>query len=231
LAELLELLATEAERAVRKPLGRLPLWRLRQESFSDILAGWLKRELAAGLSGEETRPWFLEWSFGPGPRDAAPPWPLAVENGTIYFQGRLDRIDRTDGGLWVKDYKRRDSAGLKMKPGQPPPPRSWPLLIYALAAGAHFGLPADCSFEILDPVGGEARRPGPPAGHPSMEPDPAARAGLAEEGGFNFPRLLAETWAQVKAGVFRPEGEGRCDYCPFERLCPKVDGEAALEQS
>ena len=230
LAELLDLAAAEGERAVRRPVGRLPLWRLRQENLPAILAGWLKRELAPGRSEEETRPWFVEWSFGPGPGDAAPPWPLIVEDlETIYFHGRVDRIDRTSRGLTVRDYKRRDSNGLNMKPGQAPPARSWPLLIYALAAGAHFGLPTDCAFEIMDSSEGEARRPGLPSGHPALDPDPAARAKLAKEGALSFPGLLAETWGRVKAGAFRPEGEN-CDYCLFSRLCPRVDGEAAREE-
>jgi hypothetical protein len=118
---------------------------------------------------------------------------------------------------------------MKIKPDQPPPTRSWPLIIYALAAGAHFGLPADCSFEILDPAEGEARRPGPPSDHPALDPDPLARARLAEAGAFSFTGLLAETWAGVKAGVFRPEGESRCAYCLFDRLCPRADGEASRE--
>jgi hypothetical protein len=96
-----------------------------------------------------------------------------------------------------------------MKPDQPPPAQSWPLLIYALAAGAHFGLRADCSFEILDSAENESRRPGLSYDH--------------------FPGLLAETWGKVKAGVFRPEGEN-CDYCLLSRLCPRMDGEAAREE-
>jgi hypothetical protein len=153
---------------------------------------------------------------------------LAVEGSEIiYFHGRVDRIDRTSRGLRVRDYKRRDSAGLRMKPGQPPPTRSWPLLVYALAAGAHFGLPADCSFEILDAAEGESRRPGPPAGHPALDPDPEVRARLAEEGVFSFPGLLAETWAGIKAGVFRPRSADHCGYCLFGGLCSR--GEEAEE--
>ena len=213
LAELLELAEAEAERASREPLGRLPLWRLRQENLPAVLTGWLKRELAADRPEDEARPWLLEWSFGPRPEDAAPPWALGVQDSeTIYFHGRADRIDRTGRGLWVRDYKRRDSAGLKMKPGQPPPTRSWPLLIYALAAGAHFDLAADCSFEIMDAAEGEARRTGP-----------------TEEDAFDFPGLLVETWSRIKAGIFRPEDGSHCAYCLFDRLCPKVDGEAARE--
>jgi RecB family exonuclease len=231
-AELLKLAEAEAERASREPLGRLPLWRLRQENLPDIFLGWLKRELAEDRPEDEVRPWFLEWSFGPRPRDAAPPWPLMVgESETIYFQGRADRLDRTGRGLWIRDYKRRDSDGLKLKPGQPPPAKSWPLLIYALAAGAHFGLPADCSFEILDSAAGAARRLGLPSDHPALDPDPAARVRAAEEGAFSFPRLLAETWAGIKAGVFRPEGENQCAYCLWGRLCPRADGEASREAS
>jgi hypothetical protein len=227
--ELLQLAAAEAERVSRKPVGRLPLWRLRQENIPAILTGWLKRELAAGRPADEARPWLLEWTFGPRPEDAAPPWPLAVGDAEIiYFYGRVDRLDRTNRGLVVRDYKRRDSAGLNLKPDEPPPARGWPLLIYALAAGAHFGLPADSSFGILDPGEGPSRRPGPPSDHPALDPDPAVRARLAEEGSFSFPGPLAETWGRVKAGVFRPEGEN-CDYCSFSGLCPRVDGEAAGE--
>ena len=223
LAELLKLAAAEAERAGREPVGRLPLWKLRQEKIPDILTRWLKRELAAGRPEDEARPWLLEWSFGPRPRDAAPPWPLVAPGSeTIYFHGRVDRIDRTGRGLRVMDYKRRDSAGLNMRPDEPPPARSWPLFIYTLAAGTNFGLPTDSSFEILDPAEGGTRRPGPSSDHPALDPE------IRAEGAFSFPRLLAETWGRVKAGIFRPEGE-KCDYCPFTRLCPRMDGEDAGE--
>jgi RecB family exonuclease len=143
---------------------------------------------------------------------------------TIYFHGRADRLDRTGRGLWVRDYKRRDSDGLKLKPGQPPPPKSWPLIIYTLAAAAHFGLPADSSFEILDSAGGAGLRPGLSSDHTAM----SLTSGAGDE--ENIPRLLAETWAAIKAGVFRPEGENNCAYCLFGRLCPRLDGEAGPEE-
>jgi len=231
LAELLALAEAEAARASREPLGRLPLWRLRQENLPEIFANWLRRELAPDRPEGEVRPWFLEWSFGPRPRDSAPPWPLRVgPSETIYFNGRVDRLDRTARGLWVRDYKRRDSDRLKLKPGQPPPAGMWPLLIYTLAAEAHFGWPVDSSFEILDAAGGSARRPGLPSDHPAMTPAPAAEDGAEAQAGddkiINFQKILAETWAGIKAGVFRPEGESHCDYCLFGRLCPRTDGEA-----
>jgi hypothetical protein len=234
-AELLELATAEAARAGRKPLGRLPLWQLRQENLPDLLSNWLKRELAANRPEGEVRPWLLEWSFGPRPQDAAPPWPLRVgDSETIYFHGRADRLDRTGRGLWVRDYKRRDSDGLKLKPGQPPPPKSWPLIIYTLAAAAHFGLPAAASFEIVDSAGGAGRRLGLSSDHPAMSLKAPAKTGEPAQPGeekiFNFPRLLAETWAAIKAGVFRPEGGNNCVYCLFGRLCPRLDGEAGPEE-
>ena len=226
LAELLALAEAEAARASREPLGRLPLWQLRQENLPGILTAWLTRELTLDRPEGEVRPWLLEWSFGPRPRDAAPPWPFTVgPSETIYFHGRVDRLDRTARGLWVRDYKRRDSDGLKLKPDQPPPAKSWPLLIYTLAASAHFGLPADSSFEIMEPAEGPPRRLGLSSDHPAMTRPPED----LDDNTLKFQKIMAETWAGIKAGVFRPEGESHCDYCLFDRLCPRTDGEAARE--
>ena len=217
-AEILGLAEAEARRSQKEPLGRLPLWRIRQENLAALLTAWLGRELSQ--PDDHVRPWLLEWAFGPG--KAAPPWPLAGED-AICFHGRADRIDRTGRGLWVRDYKRRDSAsGFRIKPGHSPPPRAWPLLVYTLAAGAHFRMPADSSFEILDPAEGAARRPGLPSDHPDMEPS---------GGGAGFPQLLAEAWAGIKAGIFRPEAGSQCGFCSFGLMCPRADGEAAPEDS
>jgi hypothetical protein len=124
----------------------------------------------------------------------------------------------------VRDYKRSDDPeGFRAdeKSGRFPP-SSWPLLIYALAAGKAFKLPAECSFEILAPTAKFNRRPGPATNSPEMDLDPQIRADRAREGLVSFPNLLADTWGRIKKGIFPPRAGERnsCRFCAFTLLCP-----------
>ncbi len=224
-AELLSLLDEELRTFTREnPVGRQPLWRIRRDRLPALLEGWLRRELE---SGENTRPWRVEWSFGARPEslfeDQAGPWELPLDpTESIFLKGRVDRLDQTGRGLAVRDYKRSHSPGLQVQ-SDAVPARAWAIHIYALAASAAFGRPAEGFFEILDPSTPTARLSGRPTDTPEMLADPAARLALADEGKFNFPELLAETWRGIAAGRFPPtgDGDGPCRYCSFTLLCPR----------
>jgi len=220
--ELLLLLSEEINSCRHSPLGRLPLWEIRQNFLHWVLTDWLQRELTK--SSEDVRPWYVEWSFGASNSDAAPPLKIFInETESIYFHGRLDRLDRTDRGLWVRDYKRSDNLKefkTDEKSGRFPL-SSWSLLIYALAAEKTFKLPAKCSFEILIPTTKINQWSGPATNSPEMDLDPQTRADRAREGLISFPNLLAETWEQIKKGIFPPRVRERnsCRFCAFTLMC------------
>ncbi len=222
-AELLAILEEELrDRDRREPLGRLPLWRLRRDRLPDFLTGWLRREMAPDR--EPTRPWRLEWSFGPAAEDQAAPWPLPVGDGeVIYFHGRVDRLDQAGPGVAVRDYKLRDHRDFRLRTKDGAriiPTKAWPLLVYALAASRASGRPAEAWFEIIDPAAeaGRVRL---------MDTDQPEMAG-PKEGVFSFPGLLAAAWRGVTAGVFPAEsGATGCEWCSLKLFCPRRDGRDA----
>ena len=215
-AELLEILTEEQSALVRrKPLGRRPLWRLRQERLPGLLSAWLRREMSE--SPAVWRPFRLEWTFGERPEDDAPPWELPLgEEESLFFRGRVDRLDQADEGLKLRDYKLRENPGLKIKAGREAPPRAWPLMIYALAAQSHFGQKTEAWFEIMDSRAGNFRLPVPP-GEALFPKGP-------DQAPVSFPALLAQSWAELRGGLFPPalESDG-CDWCSLALLCPHSD--------
>ncbi len=220
-AILLDILAEEIKKAGRgSPLGREPLWEARVKKLPSLLSSWLARE----FSRPSARPWKMEWSFGGGEDMDAPPYELALaDGGSIYFKGRVDRLDDAEEGLIVRDYKTRESAAFKAKldkNGEPLelPPSAYPLAIYTLAASAHFGRAARSFYEFI-----------------KAAPESAGQALLVEAGAeilseappddaekFTLPERLRSLWGQVLSGVYEPLGEG-CDWCAFSSLCPRLD--------
>ena len=225
-AELLTLLDEEVKKlAARHPLGRRPLWEIRRERLPEILSGWLRWEMAS----ESVRPWKLEWSFDQTKRADAGPWKLDLDGGeTLYFKGRVDRLDQTEEGLAVRDYKLRHRDEFRLKNGGKSIQTTlWPLLVYTLATAETFGQPAQGWFEIIDPTAKEARI----AALDSRQPEMSTRhdPGEEESGRANFPSLLRQTWAELRAGIFPPRvGEDRaCAYCQYTLICPRADRDEA----
>lgn len=192
-------------------LGRRPLWELKVARLRAELELWLENQLSS--SEEFSRPLELEWSF----RDETA-WELEINpQESIFFQGRVDRLDELAGGrLRVLDYKLKDYSKYRLCPPEPHP-RAWPLLIYSLAASAHFKKPVENRLEILDPWV-KTKRQGCASDHEFM----SAPASAAQ--GPGFQKILAETWARLKEGSFpaTPEAE-HCRFCSFGLLCPAVN--------
>ncbi|UQZ90906.1 hypothetical protein C4J81_17485 [Deltaproteobacteria bacterium Smac51] len=219
-ADLMEILAEEIKYfSGRMPVGRLPLWRARLKKLPGILTGWLKRE----FSRQSVRPWKMEWSFGTGENAEAPPFELPLNNGgSIYFKGRVDRIDDTEDGLAVRDYKLRSRASYKVKIDRKTgetidvPTSVYPLAVYAMAASSHFGRPAQSYYEFIKAsLDGESQTQ-------ALNTADAALSVTPAETGFNLPEHLRGLWGQVISGVYEPSGNG-CDYCGFTALCPLMD--------
>ena len=225
LAELMEILEVESARhALENPLGRLPLWELRQGELKNFLKAWLRRE----MDQENVRPQAVEWSFGTGEEGAARPldFPFPGGGAGLYFKGRVDRIDLGPQGLLVRDYKLSE-RGLQIGKNREISPGVWPIAVYALAAARDFGGRAEGLFEILSPSARKSRLaalatdqaelswPDSTEGLENQEEEPEAK--------FNFHREVAKTWAGLSQGLFIPQGEdsGQCAWCPLALFCPK----------
>jgi len=223
-AELLGLLEEEIDRsAQRDPLGRKPLWELRRARLPETLSKWLRREMAE--TAEPTSPLSLEWSFGPQPGSDASPWRLETSDGEhIFFYGRADRLDQTELGLSLRDYKLRDKDSFhpRERNGELVVPTNvWPILTYALAASDLLKQKVEAQFDIIEATGLSGRLKILAIDHPALlRPEQNS-----EPEGFNFPRRLAQTWRKMLEGRFPPLGapDQQCRWCRLELLCPRRD--------
>jgi RecB family exonuclease len=85
------------------------LWEREKRSFHECTRSWLKREAA---NARRSTPAHFEVGFGLGqdPGDGEPhdPEPIEIPLGddrTLRVSGRIDRIDRREDGLVLRDYK------------------------------------------------------------------------------------------------------------------------------
>lgn len=223
-AELLGLLDLEINQCARNdPLGRKPLWELRRARLPEVLGNWLRREMSE--TSEQLRPLSLEWSFGPKPGSDAGPWNFETGDGEhIFFQGRVDRLDQTDQGLSLRDYKLRDNESYhpRFRDGElEVEAKVWPILTYALAAADLLGQRVEAGYDIIEATGPSGRLKVLATDHPKMfRPEK-----VSESEGINFPLRLAQTWRKVLEGRFPPLGapDHQCRWCPLDLLCPRRD--------
>lgn len=85
-------------------LGHPRAWAIERDVLLSALATALRKEAEAGLT-----PLAVEYAFGDP--DSAPAFPVEIGDGdTVRFRGRVDRVDRTDAGLLVTDFKSSRAA-------------------------------------------------------------------------------------------------------------------------
>jgi ATP-dependent helicase/DNAse subunit B len=94
-------------------------WRYEQQKMSKILTNWLHYELERQANMTVPfRPVYFEWSFGlPVTQDldsasVVTPFALAVDNRTVLFCGKVDRIDVAEASYAVYDYKKSGSPAV-----------------------------------------------------------------------------------------------------------------------
>jgi ATP-dependent helicase/nuclease subunit B len=140
------------------------------------------------------------WADGEIELHAAPP-----ELGGVELAGRIDRIDRVDGGrrLELIDYKTGSSSGLKAKVRERY--EDTQLAFYAALVGARSALPLRAFYLALDATHGLESH---------EHPDVAESAAMLVAGVADDLRRLREG-----AGL-PPLGEGSaCEYCEARGLC------------
>ena len=233
--KLLKILEAEIKNVTKShPLGRKPLWEIRQKKLVGVLCAWLERELAAEASVEIKQ---VEWSFGARPKDNAPPWELALsQDNSIYFQGRIDRLDRLGAEqnpelgriLAVHDYKLKLSSTSFKMDEDGASPNSWSILVYALAAQNALGREDEVVGTIFEGIDQQSEKyfvQGLNTTSPSMEVGLRKRVAMGKVGAYNFPQTLADTWENIKSGKFSP-GEidtQECSRCSFNFMCPTTE--------
>jgi hypothetical protein len=175
------------------PVGRLPLYRGGLDRAEALLLSWLERQ--GDLASSEILA--LEWSFGTGEGQKAPPLKIEAQSGSFYLMGRADRLERADGGALIMDYKAQYSERYKERPKEGPPPSHFPLIAYALAAKEALGLPARSLFEFIDPKGEKER----------------VFLGEAD------PSVFSSIYDRIMSGSLALDKKPECGYCGFALSC------------
>ena len=205
-------LAEMAEEALEGLVAGSPprftlLWEREKRRFHETVQGWLGREAA---SASRSTPAHFELSFGLGKeRDREEPHdpePLEIDLGdgrSLRVSGRIDRIDRREDGLVLRDYKTgrapRDDGGV-FRGG-----KQLQIPFYVLAVSRL--LPGERVVDaFLDYVDGGRQV--------AFRPDVAQ--------GPEFRDLLRRLVDLVARGVFVQEPTA-CDWCDFTAVCgPKA---------
>jgi DNA helicase-2/ATP-dependent DNA helicase PcrA len=151
--------------------------------------------------GEEQLPVFLAArAQDPPPDVTATEWSFDLKIGGIQVRGRIDRMDRVDGGVAVIDYK----TGKAQK--QKDADDSLQLSLYALAVKEKFGHePARLLIYNLED-----------AGIVSTKRNGARLDGACE-------RVIAAAEG-INAGYFEPKPDlFHCRWCEYSSLCPATE--------
>jgi ATP-dependent helicase/nuclease subunit B len=183
------------------------LWQREKRRFHETVEGWLRREAA---SASRSTPAHFELSFGLGtPRDEEEPHdpePLEIDLGdgrSLRVSGRIDRIDRREDGLVLRDYKTgrapKDDGGV-FRGGKQLQIPFYVLAVEKLLPGERV---VDAFLDYVD--GGR---------------QVAFRPDIAQ--GPEFRDLLRRLVDLVSRGVFAQEPTA-CDWCDFTAVCgPKA---------
>ncbi len=160
---------------------------------TDLLRRWWDREWAPVTSGDDS-------DRRPAPDIVAVEHPFSIDIGEHTVVGRIDRVDRVEGGLAVIDYK----TGARLPPAGDVVD-DLQLALYHLAVTrdpelAALGPPVALRLRYLR------------AGVDFDQPIGADHAASTEA------RVLAVA-ERILAEAFDPSPLGDCDTCPFQRLC------------
>ena len=175
------------------------------------LGRYLHNERARDES--EWKPAHLEVGFGtaPGKGDGDLAWPeafvFAAKAGPVRFSGRIDRIDVSDAGVRLIDYKSSNSIEQKdIKAGL-----SFQLTIYALAAEHHLPEGQTCQEAFYLPVGRDNRRIAISRENSRYPWDERVKIARG---------AVSRCVAGIREGRFHPTQDvNPCRYCPAENVC------------
>ncbi|WP_224245877.1 PD-(D/E)XK nuclease family protein [Hyalangium gracile] len=199
----------------RYHVGHPVLWQLAKERARAMVRRILADE-RRGLPFEQYMPEGFELKFGPGADED--PWQdvfLYAGKEAIYFEGKIDRLDKGAGDVGVIDYKsgRLDKRALRERLLSSD--FQLPLYLYAARASGHkearnaawFSLRTGTTISLTE-VLSEAEVEG------MLSTDPVVRSKLAEEGGLNLANAVEGLVQATREGRFgmRPKDCGGCGY-------------------
>jgi RecB family exonuclease len=171
------------------PIGRKPIWEAKTHQLEKHMFNWLERQREE-LSQVNIEA--LEWSFS---------YPLETKFGPLKINGRIDRIDRKNGQLVIKDYKATHTTFFENKKSDSEndrPAFHYPLILYGLAAEKAFKSEVKIFIEFIDPN--------------DKEPEIEIPKGDAE--------LFSTIWENLNLGSLgKTTDDQTCYYCEYSRIC------------
>jgi RecB family exonuclease len=175
----------------RAPVGRKPLWEAKVHHLEKIMLDWLSRQ--DGFKGACIEA--LEWSFA---------YMVQTACGPMTIKGRVDRIDRENARVIVRDYKsaNKNDAYWKVydpaKEDQSRPLEQYPMVLYGLAAAKNFKAEPTLLVEFVDP----------------QEKAPIVEITKGDE------TIFSRIWEQINTGLTaKTDDQQACGYCDYLRLC------------
>ncbi len=214
----------------RYHVGHPALWQLAKERARAMVRRILADE-RRGMPFDSYVPEGFELKFGPGADED--PWQdvfLYAGEEAIYFEGKIDRLDKGAGDVGVIDYKsgRLDKRALKERLLSSD--FQLPLYLYAARASGHrearnaawFSLRTGTTISLSE-VLSEAEVEG------MLSTDPAVREKLREEGGLNLANAVEGLVRAAREGKFgmRPKDCGGCGY----RAVCRISERRVVEES
>jgi DNA helicase-2/ATP-dependent DNA helicase PcrA len=181
----------------------------RTPELAIVLAGFADTMEEAAIQDEHQRGLFLAQgrkqleAFYAARQEAPPPEVLAVEE-WLEFQhqgvkvvGRIDRVDRVEGGVHIADYKTGNPKD------QEKADKSLQLGVYALAAERHGHKVVSLSFHNLE--------------NDTVVTTTRTRAEL-----LKVEDTIAEVAQKIRAGEFEPAKSAfTCGGCAYRSICPE----------
>ncbi len=215
--EVLEEALTVAVRSFeeRHHVGHPVLWQLARERAKAMVRRILVDE-RRGLPFDRYEPEGFELEFGPSAEQDT--WRnvfLYAGEEAIYFEGKIDRLDKGPGDVGVIDYKsgRLDKRALRERLLSSD--FQLPLYLYAARASGHrearnaawFSLRTGTALHLSEVLSAAEVEQ-------MLSTDPEVRTKLAEEGGLNLANAVEGLVRDTREGRFamRPKDCGACGY-------------------
>jgi ATP-dependent helicase/DNAse subunit B len=230
-----EAVAAAAEEAeATEYVGHPAVWKLGRERARRMAIRVLSTA-ARGLPFEGHFPEHLELAFGRP--DSIMPWrrvmlPAAAGEREIYFEGKIDRLDRAGERLGVLDYKSRSPKAVYQSLLSTE--FQMPLYLYACKTAGHRGDLSAAWFGLKDAKVTSLNKSLAMAGvtlESLLTTDPKDRAMIAAFGGKNFANAVHQLVSEMRSGHF-PARPHDCKYCSYRAVCriserriPEANGE------
>jgi ATP-dependent helicase/nuclease subunit B len=199
----------------RYHVGHPALWQLAKERARAMVRRILADE-RRGLPFERYMPEGFELTFGPGAEED--PWQnvfLYAGQEAVYFEGKIDRLDKGAEGVGVIDYKSGRLEKRELRKRLLSSDFQLPLYLYAARASGHkeardaawFSLRTGTTLHLSDVLSSAEVEA-------MLSTDPEVRARVKEEGGLNLANAVENLVLATREGKFgmRPKDCGSCGY-------------------